>query len=233
MHTWTQWAIGLAGLAAFATLLCWAARAGTARAYGQAIAMMSDEKPRTRLRGVEVLNRLSRRRFPRAFESLDRATEDRDEGVRRAAHAHVNDLGRAMGVLPATPISDQDELDRLKTQLLSSSPAIREEAATQLRSRGDPWLFQAGVQLRADARKGGPGAELAAVRALGCLGDPLHGSYLLLLLGSPDPELTREAVVAAGKTKAWRCEPAVRELAASASDVRLRQAAKDALRAFR
>jgi HEAT repeat protein len=191
--------------------------------------LLTSADPKVRIEAIDPLARLAYRGYPGAFEALDRATEDPDETVRATASRCVRDLGQALGRLPLTEVSSQQELDQLKSLLLGENSTAGTEAAEKLRKRGDPWLYQAGVQIRADERLETVLHRLRVVRALGLLRDRLAASYLLLALSDTDPVIRHEAGVAAGAIGPSRCQPVLETLASLDSHPQVRAAAQQAL----
>lgn len=116
----------------------------------EAFFMLRQSDPEARKAGLHQLARLARRRYPNAFEALDRARQDADESVRRAASVLVDIVAESCDGFPLTPVPDQRQLDGFKSQLLGSDPAQRRAAADGLRTLGDPWMYQAAVQIRRD-----------------------------------------------------------------------------------
>lgn len=194
-----------------------------------AFTLVTSHDPGMRLEGLDPLARLAFRGYPNAFEALDRATEDPDETVRRAALRYVQELGQALGRLPLTETFFQQDLDRLKALLLSDNPTARAQAAEQLRQRGDPWLYQAGIQMRADCRSGTVEQRRRVLVALGLLGDQLAGSYLSGALQDTEPTLRREAAEAAGRIGPSRCLPLLAHLAGEDPNPQVRAAAQHSL----
>src|ERR1700687_1437544 len=68
--------------------------------------LIQSPDPEARLTALPSLAALARRRFPNAFEALDRASEDPHEAVRRTAARLVTQLGEELGRLPLTLIFD-------------------------------------------------------------------------------------------------------------------------------
>jgi hypothetical protein len=156
--------------------------------------------PRDRLEAVEDLARLATRRVPGAFEALDRATVDSDDHVRRAAVLAVDNLQRMLGALPLTPISDHGRLRDLTRRLLSSDAYEQRVTASEIRELGDPWLYQAVIQLRIAGRDDAA-ARARALRALGYLGDSLAIDYLQVALADADQSVQAEAQAALNRIR--------------------------------
>jgi HEAT repeat protein len=103
-------------------------------------------------------------------------------------------------------LPDQGRLEAFKDQLLANDPAQRRATADTLRMLGDPWMYQAAVQIRRDLDASDVEARRRAVLALGDLGDPLSADKLLFtLIEEKDPIVKRGAAMAAGQVGAWRC----------------------------
>lgn len=193
------------GCAAVVVLLLWRVlRSRVVASMAFALAKNSDSE--IRRAAVNQLGRLAHRRYPNAFEALDRASQDPDESVSRTASRMRNAVAESCGGFPLTPLPDQGRLDAFKSQLLADDPAQRRAAADALRTLGDPWMYQAAVQVRRDLDTSDVEAKRRAVLALGDLGDPLSADKLLFaLMEETDPIVRRGAAVAAGQVGAWRC----------------------------
>jgi HEAT repeat protein len=161
-----------------------------------AFALLKSVTPEDRLDAVRRLARLAGRRIPNAFEALDRAAVDVDDSVRHAAMLAIEDLQRTLGALPLTPIPDLKRLHELTRELLSSNVQQQRLAAEQARKLGDPWLYQAGIQVRTAVRHADGDTRARAMRGLGYLLDPLHLDYLQVALGDDDPGVRVEAEAA-------------------------------------
>jgi HEAT repeat protein len=173
--------------------------------------MLNQPDPEARAAAAQQLARLARRRYPNAFEALDRACDDEDPLVRRTASRLRDAVGEACGGFPITPIPDQLALDAYKVKLLSEDSATRAVAAETLRSLGDPWLYQAGVQIRREFDGYDVETRRRAVRALGHLRDPLSSTKLLfILVKESDPQILRAAALAASEVRAWNCQEVLR-----------------------
>jgi hypothetical protein len=150
---------------------------------------LQSPNPSNRRRGVDEAAALARAKVPNAFEALDRASFDSDPDVAEAARYQIRELGSAARL---TPIPDQARLDALKRRLLSTDRREQQLSAIELRRLGDPWLYQAGIQLRVDVREKSLQTRLQAITALGYLGDRMAIEYLQLRLADDDPTI-REA----------------------------------------
>jgi HEAT repeat protein len=89
----------------------------------------------------------------------------------------------------------------LTRELLSSDVRQQRLAAEQARKLGDPWLYQAGIQVRTAVRHADGGTRARAMRALGYLSDPLHLDFLQLALGDDDPGVRVEAEAALDRVR--------------------------------
>jgi hypothetical protein len=197
-----------------------------------AFVLVTSAGPEGRLAALPSLANLARRRYPNAFEALDRASEDPDERVRRTAARLVEQLGQELGRLPLTLTFDQAELDRLKTQMLGD-PKARRLAVERVRGLGDPWVYQAGIQLRRDVRGADVETRRRALVALGEMGDSLSGNYVLFACEDVDPGIRCAAATAAGQVRAWRCAQYLANLAACDADGGVRAAAAKSLAVLR
>jgi len=208
------------------------ARAGSSpsaalyRALG-AVGEAADLEPlRAGLRGAAVVQRiaaagavatLAQRRLlgPRPLPELVAALSDPAWSVRAAAARAFAEIARARdrAALPDETAATHEALLALEAALGDREPSVRAAAAEALGASGDPAHAGAVAALVADA-SAPPLVVVAALRALVTLGAPPAGA-IARAAAHPDPEVVKEAVLAAAALPGAGGEGILRDAARS------------------